>query len=350
MKPYACWAFLALPVLVPGPASPQDSRVNVPSPAPVRLRTGSAVTVAGGTFGHFVGPLQCDPDGNVFFVPAPPFPSPPAPPAVTPPDAAVRVSADGKTTTRFSLTSVPGLGNFADSQITATAFDTGGNLYVLAVGGSRQYIVSFTKSGQYKSKIEIDLHEIMIGSFAVFNSGEFLLAGRPPDDPMRPRVAVLSAGGGSLWDVALSADPALKKGLPVESRMELLDLASAEPAPDGRVYFARRTPRGPVYAVSPSGVVTGKFALVPPRRGATLFSIKVSGHRLAAVYAGAPASDDGSSVYWVAVHDLSTGEHLASYGPVTRFVLCYRSGEGPDRFTLLSMKADEMQLLDASAP
>jgi hypothetical protein len=281
----------------------------------------------------------------VFFVPAPPFPSPPDPPATTPPDSAVRIAADGKTTTEFSLTSVPDL---ADSQVTTTALDLAGAPYVLAAGEGRQYIVSFTKGGKYRSKLEIPA-EMLVGSFAVFKSGEFLLAGRNLEGPMRPRVAILS-GGGSLQDVTLPADPAVGKGLSVESRMRLLDSACAEPAPDGHVYLVRPTPKGPVYAVSPSAGVVGGFALVPPRPEARLLAIKVSGDRLAAVYEAAPASDEESSVHWIAVHDLSTGEHLAAYGPVTRIVLCYRYGQGRDSFTLLSMKDEGLQLLEVSAP
>jgi hypothetical protein len=55
---------------------------------------------------------------------------------------------------------------------------------------------------------------------------------------------------------------------------------------------------------------------------------------------------------WITVHDLSSGEPLASYGPVRDFVLCYRAGEGvPDRFTLLGMSAaGELQFIEASAP
>jgi hypothetical protein len=344
MKRRSCSSVLSLLLVAPPAAAPLHA-ATTPSVTPKKLRIGDAVTSAG-AFSRFVGPFKCDADGNVFSIPV----ALDARSRPMSPDTIVRLSADGKAVTRYSLISVPGIGNVANSTISTTALDRDGDLYAVVRAESGQYIVSFTKTGRYKWKIEIEPNELLIGSFAVFSSGEFLLSGRPASDPLSPRVVVLAPGSSSLRDVLLSDDRALKKGLSREARTALIDLASAESGSDGRVYFARAATKGSVYVVSPSGEITGTIALVPPRRGATLTSLKLSGHRLAAVYQGRPEED--SQGLWVAVHDISSGEHVASYGPVRDPVLCYQSVPGsPDRFTLLKMNsAGQIQFLQASAP
>lgn len=348
MTTRALYTFLMLLLLVLGPAWADHSA----APAPMKVRLTGSVTVLGGNFNLFVGFFQCDPAGNVLFVPAPPSSVPPAPPSKGRADVAIRVSADGKTITRLNLKSVPGIGELEDAEILRTAFDPNGNMYVLAAAAGRRHVVSFTKHGRYASIVEIDTKAIHPASFAAFDSGEFFLSGQRPGGlgGVTPRVVVQSVRSGSLRDVALSTDPVIPGVVTPEIRMTLTGEACAEPGADGHVYFARMTPTGPVYAVAPSGRVTREFRLASPKSGARLSSLRASGERLAAVYREEVPDDRGNMVNWIAIYNISSGEHLATYGPVNRLVLCYRSRSGLDRFTLLGAGRAEMELLEATAP
>ena len=304
--------------------------------------------MSGANSGHFLGPLQCDSAGRVLYVPAPP-PAAQFPSARTPADTAVRISADGKTITRFSVTSAAALGEGAE--ILQATFDARGDVYVLAAADGAQYVLSFARDGRYRSMTAID-SEVSVASFAVFESGDVLLSGYRPDGQLIiPLVAVHSIGSGSLRDVPLSGDPAGATALSSQSRVALASHVSAAPARDGNMYFARMTPTGPVYTISPSGSVRKQFALAPPKPGATLWSLKAAGDRLAAIYREkAPRSEQGNMVDWIVIYDTASGEQVAAYGPTTRPVLCYRPTEALDQFTLLSMRGQQLEFLEATAP
>jgi hypothetical protein len=337
-------ALLLLPLI---PAGRKTQPAPPAAAAAVPLRMGDAVTVSSADFGHlFQGPILCDGNGNIALLPV----ELEAGHRPIPPDTVVRVSADGKTATRFRLADVEGVGNFADSEILRTAFDVDGNLYVLAVNSVSRYVVAFSDSGKYKWKVALDVDEMLVSSFAVFKGGELLLSGSSGE---RARVAVRGAGG-SLSDVVLPDDAALRQGLSSAERRDLLSFAHAEPAADGLIYFSRQASEGFVYALMASGEVKSRFALAAPSGASRLAALKVSGHRLAAIYRVENPDEtvDESDTWWIVTHDLAGGEPLATYGPVRTGVLCYRSVDGfPDRFSLLGMSpAGQLQLVEAFAP
>ncbi len=291
-------------------------------------------------FSLISGPCRCDAAGNIFFVPVAHQGSG----GVATPDTVVEISGTGRKSTRFSLGSVEHL---SGARIVTTALDGGGDLYVLARSqsekGAKQSVVSFDSQGKYRSKIDVDIEEIVVDNFAAFGAGAFLLAGERPHSPGGARRAVLAADG-TLRDVWLPESGANRENTVDTGEMFT---SFAEVGPDGRIYFARNTDKSDVYSISSSGEIDKLFDLVPPRRNARLTAIKISRNRLAAIYQ-IDVPETGTSSREVSIHDLSTGETLASYGPIPNLVMCYQSTEAlPDRFTLFSIKNWRMQLLTA---
>jgi hypothetical protein len=344
MRMRVVFGLVGCAVLALAPMGAQVARPRSPvTPAPTALTISSAVPFDGLGVTLFAGPFRCDADGNVFFVPY----RMAAKGEAGTRDTVVRVSGDGKKTTSFGVAAALGVMGAEDSHINATALDAGGNLYVLAdvltPDGSRQMIVSFDNKGQYKTKLELDSKELLVGQLAVFASGEFLLSGRRPNG--EARLVVMSPSGGSLDGVSLppSDDEATGPAAVIRS------ISWAEPAADGRVYFCQSATGKRVYGVLACGQVDKTMKLVPPRRDAQLVELRVSGKRLAALYEET-RPNQASTLRWIVVHDLLSGEAAASYGPVRNLLMCFQSSDGSDSFTLFDAQGGQRQLLRAAAP
>ncbi len=284
----------------------------------------------------FQGPFLCSDEGDVFYSPALYARST---------DAVVRVSGDGKKVTRFTLKSVPGFGHQEEAGIFNTAVGPDGDLYVLA--GSTEtgvMVVTFDKNARFKSKTSIG--DRRISQIAVFKSGELLMSGAVDEQPW---VGIVSTSGQEV-EVHVERDPAAAKKRTLEARRGLLDLTVTASGKDGKVYVARPTPKGPVFAVSPTGEVTERFELVPPVPDATIKTIRVSETRLAVEHVQlGSATGLSSTPRWVSVYDLLNGERLAIYPSVPGSLLCYESGGGvPDSFVFLGRGAGQVQLVRAS--
>jgi len=312
--------------------------------SPLRI-TGSKVVEGGEPLSLTLGPFRCDSTGNVFYVPV----QRREPGRITDADTVVGISSDARTSTRFRVAE-GGLSQPVATRVVATALDLNGDLYVLTRTrtdkGNRQDIVSYSRDGKYRSRVEIDAKEIIADNFAVFGSGEFLLAGERPRSFTSDRLAVLSAGA-PLRDLWLPAESEPNPNGAAETS-DVLTMGFAQTGRDGRIYLVRNKAKTHVYAVSSSGEVDELFELSPPKGDATLSGIQVSGNRLAAIYQ-IVASDSGRPARHVAVHELPTGELQARYGPISNLVMCYQSVDGfPDRFTLLGMKNHHIELITAS--
>jgi hypothetical protein len=248
----------------------------------------------------------------------------------------------------FSLSSALGPGARGAS-ILGTALDAKGRFYVLTnagrQGAERELIVSFDNEGNHQESVVLEPAKIRVDAFAVFVTGDILLVG---DRPGRtgPGVAIRPADGGLLREVWLSdgVDAGLFSAAASGATIH------AESSWDGRVYLAGNT--GRVYAVSASGDVDARVELGrAPVTGARLVGIRLSGQRLAAIYAEQRPGPMASSVYWATVHDTMTGEPVASYGPMAHAVACYRATTGsPDQFTLYTRLEGRLRLLHAQSP
>lgn len=313
--------------------------------SPLRI-TGSKVVESGEPLSLTLGPFRCDSTGNVFYVPV----QRREPGGITYPDTVVGISSDARTSTRFKVSEIGGLSRPVATRVVTTALDLNGDLYVLTRTttdkGNRQDIVSYGRDGKYRSRVEIDAREIIVDNFAVFGSGEFLLAGERPRSFTNDRLAVLSAGA-PLRDLWLPAESKPNPNGAAETS-DVLTMGFAQTGRDGRIYLVHNKAKTHVYAISSSGEVDELFELSPPKGDANLSGIQISGNRLAAIYQ-IVASDSGRPARHVAVHELPTGELQARYGPISNLVMCYQSVDGfPDRFTLLGMKNHHIELITAS--
>jgi hypothetical protein len=289
-------------------------------------------------FQLFRGGFRCNASGNVFFVPA-------LRGLNKPPAAIVRASINGGSAAKWSLSSTLRIPD-ADIRVAGIAADSGGRVYALLDtrdrDGARQVIASFDDQGSLKSQVDLSAEEIIADRFAIFDSGDFLLLGHQKASP-EPRLAVMASQGGALRDVVNPAGTGAVSGSARSQWLTMKKLNFLEPANDGNVYFAPED--GPAYAISPSAEVIGKVNLASPQPGASLFDLKISGRRLAALY---NIEDQRPMLRWISVYDLNTRNRVATYGPVRDIVMCYRADGSYDHFSLLSVKGGRKMVFNAS--
>jgi hypothetical protein len=282
----------------------------------------------------FQGPSRCDADGNLYLLPRPSETSGRSTNAV------LRISAAG-VKSEFDLPTALDLRTGETARINAMALDVEGAVYVLGVFGSdetRRSIISLDNQGHVRSKHVLDESTMAVDRFAVFRGGDFLLVGRHPSTS-EPRIALAGV-----------SRPLQQLSWPFTPSGHAPARIHVEPGSDGNVYVAQETGTR-VYAISEAGEVSGHFELVRPQSESTsLVSLYLSGRRLAAVHMGKRPDSRGSVNRWVVVQDVSTGEHLAMYGPITKMLTCYRSLGTVDQFTMLSVTGGNWQLLLESAP
>jgi hypothetical protein len=324
-----CWAFVA----VLGVAAGLGAR---------ELVIADTVTVVGETTWLFAGPIRCDAESNVFFVPGNRD--------GTEPDAAVKVSADGKKSTRFSVRSMPELRDVSDGVVYAMAVGYAGELYLVVGNADGQSIVTLDSEGRYRSRTW--LGRVGVSAFAPFKSGEFLLWGRWSAEGGPSRLSILPAGGGERKEISLDRSSTSSPARTTKSDHGVTDIGLVEPGQDGNVYMARVSEQGTVrvFAIAASGDVVQRIDLTPPRRRATLVSMKLSANRLAAFFVvGTPSTLGANPPRWISVYDLS-GETIATYSSVPGGLVCYSSGGGiPDAFLFHGSDGKWMQLVHASA-
>lgn len=317
-------------------------RADAPHPAVTStpLRTLSSVTLLDQGYMAWAGPPRCGEDGGVFFLTMPTADAKNAEPTITMPIDVQGISPDGKNVTHFRPKSVSA---FSDAdRITTGSFavDSSGNVLLLVWvvkgegggrggGGGREYIVSFDKTGKYRSKLEIP-KGMAVGSFEMFGSGAFLLRGRQ-SEPDGARIAVMQPGGGELRDVIGSPT-----GLPDEPFDPPRNAGFAARGGDGRIFLASLDDEA-IHVIDPSGDAERAVRLAPVPRTRRMRDLMASGSRLAVVYDDAKLDggtwEDGR--FWIDVYDTAIDERVASYGPVSQPPLCYEYGGSQDQFTLL---------------
>jgi hypothetical protein len=187
-----------------------------------------------------------------------------------------------------------------------------------------QYIVSFDRSGRYRSRIAIDLDQMIVQRIAVFGSGEFLLDGVRPSSGRRQ--VVMPAIGGALQDVVAVADTTSAESGPPPPISDRFARGG-----DGRIYFVPDDSSS-VHAVTPAGTSEEVFRLSDVPRPWRIFDLKAAGNRLAVTYLEGTGADHAR--YWVAIHDARFGERLALYGPSPGAPLCYEFSGEQDRLTV----------------
>jgi len=94
--------------------------------------------------------------------------------------------------------------------------------------------------------------------------------------------------------------------------------------------------------------LTPRFELVGPP-DLPLTALRFSHDRVAAFYEGPDRERAGAMIRWAVVHDMATGRHVATYGPLPHMVVCYGASGAVDQFTMLRFSDRQWQLLEATA-
>ncbi len=318
----------AEPQVFPGPRLPTTP-----------LHESGTVSFSQAAFFAWVPPTRCDTEG-LYFVTLPVAPAraarkePEQPAPLLTPSDILFVSADGKKTTLFSPRAAPPFADAEEVRTVTTALDSSGTLHSLnwVVQGKldHQYIVSFDKRGQYRSRLEVDHAELIVEKMDIFGSGEYLLRGvwRRPDGALAKRIVVMSANGGAYHDVS---------GLPM-AELEDPDVGPAFSSDqivrggDGQIYFASPADNA-IYVIDPLGASQELFGLSPVPRKRKLMGLEADGQRLVTVYHEQLDATQGR--FFLIVYDVVLGEQVAAYEPVSAPPVCYQYAGQRDSFTLL---------------
>lgn len=138
--------------------------------------------------------------------------------------------------------------------------------------------------------------------------------------------------------------------LPLTARGNVPERLHVEPGADGRLYVTH-APGDRIHAIAPTGAVTPPIEIArPPGQDIHLVSLHVSHGRIAATYQRQPTGQPLTTPRWVVVHEVGSGRHVATYGPLPKMLICYQHREGADWFTMLSLAGSSWQMLGASAP
>ena len=292
--------------------------------------------------------LRCDSDGNVYLrVDTGDRRSP-----------VVRVSHDGKTLTTFSTDTDPDLSGVQDFWV-----NDYNDVFVLGEKGRDEgYVFSYDADAKLKGEVRVDM-PIRPNQIAVFSSGDLLIAGREPvSDTSRrnfangaPFVGIFNSRGQLIKRIELQKDikPNPKRPLlhaDLDYAEEVVN-SSTISSDDGNVYFMRRGPTGPIYAISSAGTVTKTMRLVPPRGAVKLSTAKVARGTLAAEFilnrldSGLEGPSPVDSVI-TQIYNLNTGKMMTEYKsvpPIGPDLACYDANS----FKYLTVDSDYyLQILE----
>jgi hypothetical protein len=338
---------------------------------PLELEAKQSVDVANQSPALMVGSFGCDSDSNVFFM---------TPTGRGLPNRVIRVSADGRKTTVFSLGSAPGLDK---SAVLAYSVGVDDRVYVLTATEKDWFVVSFEKDGQFSSAIKLavakgtGLTRIAVGPGetyfvggaqqegdklirkemnAIFDSRGQMMAsvGLRQADAKASDLKITDLKGSKLKvsDLKVSDLPNLTpdENLRAQKLLDLVDLSIVRSGEDGNFYFSRFDPNGPVFVISPTGHLIKEIRLSPPKEpGVELLDIKISKGRLAVAYQGVHP-EGGIAPVTIDTYDSQTGKLLFQYHHqdwrIGLALACY----SPDSFTFISDDENgNMRLVTAAA-
>jgi hypothetical protein len=321
--------------------------------AEIRLHAIETIHVPSLRAEFVISPIKCDEDGNLFS---------------RSPDAAgleggviLKIARNGDKETRFETGSIPEL--HAPRLIDFSPAGSGQDLFVLVKtekeGENSHYIVRFDGDGKYQAKYLVPA-SVRVQRIAVFPNGEFFVTGRklatgPSHIAMNsdPFVGIFDPATDVVREIRLKNDVKAKgkqnkETLADRAYESSLTMSSAMLGGDGNVYLTRRTPTGPVFAISPGGRPLRTIHLVPPN-GSQLHSVQVAARELAAEYR--KIGSDGSTVLAVLLQlfDLRTGRKTSGFlAPNSLGTFgCYLGGK---EFVFLDTEDDDKLNIIHAAP
>ncbi|HZP63419.1 MAG TPA: hypothetical protein VFB28_08405 [Terriglobales bacterium] len=302
-------------------------------------------------------PMKCGADGTIYIR----FAGAGSEPTVT------LIRDDGKIASEIRLRAIP---EFTENTVYDFAPGNGDVLVLSAKGKPHTqtiwYVSRFKTDGSYVSSVKVetgfkpDFEPLHI---AAFPSGDLLIAGitkghKGDEVASVPFVGIFGADGEFQRQLVTQRDvgkedvkhKASDKAISEDEQIRnLLEVSYLQTGDDGNAYLMRHTPSGPVFVVSPGGVVR-RVALVPPVKGADLQWIVPSGGVIAAQYR---STDPGErKTHYLTVVDSSTStvretiRYLHDYQSTGGGMACYQHGT----FTFIAGAPDnKLQLVKAIA-
>lgn len=295
------------------------------------------------------GPFKCDSDSSVF---------------VSPYEGGafsrnlVKIEDKGRKVTKFPTSLPPGL----EKAVTVDfAIGRNNEVYFLLALPDGHRILSVDSDGKAGSHNKLETKHLAPSHFLVFDTGDFLIAGRMLEEGQmgRPFIHVINDRGHFLRAVRAEGDvtpksPELKQ-LPKEEGFSAYDLAMAsmaEKGDDGNVYLARSTQHGPIFVISPAGKVLRTLKFAPPNKKAQFTSFKVASGRIVLQFVENDPKGIGPGVQTLVVLDSQNGKELLRYSDKNPEIglafACYKPH--PDEFVFVGANQDgKMQLVRAGA-
>lgn len=309
MKRFAFWASVLVTALAAAQVQPLEVQ-------PLQLKPVDRIKVETGVLvGYFTAPIKSDLDGNIFLR-ALDTSSPGSGPIL-------RIGPDGGKAVQFLVPS--------GAELTDYAPGTGGELYIMALGPKvpEYKLTQYFSDGTVKSTTTIESPFRPL-QFAVFRSGELLVSGieEPPQGQSgksagKPRIALFSAGGSWIKDIAVENDTKLptpggnSKDPIADFDAEIaVSMTDAQTGDDGNIYLNRHTPTGPIFVVTSAGAIARRIPLHPPKQ-CQLGSVRVIHGRIVVEYLQYAQRDQPEILkitkYIYQILDRDTGELLEQY-------------------------------------
>jgi hypothetical protein len=309
----------------------------------LQLKVRESLPVPG--FARFIavlGPTRCDGRGNIYYRPGVPSPAPANSGPV------VRISADGRDATVFSLKSIPGFED--DTQIMVFSPGLRGEVHILAWKDDGSYVVHFDDDGHSRSVTKLDAG-FSAFHLAVFPTGEFLATGaktrEKEEDPVdEPLTGVFDRNGRLIKELSFAGD--VKPGRKEEASgpVGALSLGEAVPADDGNIYLMRATEKPLVFVISPAAEVIRKLTLDPPGEGFRGFRFSAAGGKIVMAFFKPKNDKQNSAALLFSLYDAETGERQIDYEPTadaTGIFACYT----PNQFTFLHTQNNQLNIVHA---
>lgn len=201
----------------------------------------------------------------------------------------LRIDPNGSVLASFTLDST----EFAEAQLLDFTPGSNGEIYVLVeVKPQEAHILEFDSRGKYVSHHQLE-SPLFARQIAVLSSGDFIVAGitneedaKPGKRAPKPFLGIFNNRGQLQKVLELKQDVQVrtsKSGSAARSYKDALAASSLQASDDGNAYLMRRSARGPIYQISPGGIVSRRTQLDPPP-GAQLSNIRVSRNKLIAEF------------------------------------------------------------------
>jgi hypothetical protein len=299
-----------------------------------------------------LGNPRCDADGNFYIQNDFTFQSP-----------IHKFSLKGEKVADFLASSSSDLPNLPPQLAHSGQFSVAenGELYLEIMASMTEHdLLVFGKDGTYKSKVVIDIGAMWhIKKFAVFSSGDFLIAGekwQKAEQNYAPFTAIFSSRGTFLKELSLEDDAKIYKYtvdgdsafVPHPGNNRAVYQGAIATAADGNIYLMRWLSPAVIYAISPGGEVLRRMTVDPGDSGAMPQSMRIAGESIAIEFKN---KDTKKKLFKVV--DLE-GRARATYswpgfeGKPLWLWLCYV--QNPERFVFLDQAKDESPALRVAEP